>query len=161
MKCSSVSLSHPLFSMFSFFLSFLPPNDLTPLPVRLTPPPPSLVLLYGCLHTPLSPAGSPVHVQETVDANLQKLTQLVNKESNLIEKVHPLLSTFNIWALSVTSGYSALPLFLRLVLHAPGSHQRVQIRCCVEFCVGWLGEHLRSPSPSPRCSWFPLCCADG
>lgn len=30
----------------------------------------------------ISPAG-----QETVDANLQKLTQLVNKESNLIEKV--------------------------------------------------------------------------
>ncbi|XP_027461589.1 metaxin-3 isoform X2 [Zalophus californianus] len=31
----------------------------------------------------ISPAG-----QETVDANLQKLTQLVNKESNLIEKEH-------------------------------------------------------------------------
>lgn len=30
----------------------------------------------------ISPAG-----QEMVDANLQKLTQLVNKESNLIEKV--------------------------------------------------------------------------
>nr|XP_036855871.1 metaxin-3-like [Manis javanica] len=30
----------------------------------------------------ISPAG-----QETVDANLQKLTQLVNKESNLIEKM--------------------------------------------------------------------------
>lgn len=30
----------------------------------------------------VSPAG-----QEMVDANLQKLTQLVNKESNLIEKV--------------------------------------------------------------------------
>lgn len=30
----------------------------------------------------ISPAGP-----ETVDANLQKLTQLVNKESNLIEKV--------------------------------------------------------------------------
>ncbi|XP_056448011.1 metaxin-3 isoform X1 [Gadus chalcogrammus] len=34
-----------------------------------------------------SPPGSPVPVQETVDANLQKLTQLVNKESNLIEKM--------------------------------------------------------------------------
>lgn len=34
----------------------------------------------------LSP-GPPPPVQETVDANLQKLTQLVNKESNLIEKV--------------------------------------------------------------------------
>ncbi|XP_052317574.1 metaxin-3 isoform X3 [Oncorhynchus keta] len=31
--------------------------------------------------------GSPQPVQETVDANLQKLTQLVNKESNLIEKM--------------------------------------------------------------------------
>uniref|UniRef100_A0AAZ3RXA5 Metaxin n=1 Tax=Oncorhynchus tshawytscha TaxID=74940 RepID=A0AAZ3RXA5_ONCTS len=30
---------------------------------------------------------SPQPVQETVDANLQKLTQLVNKESNLIEKM--------------------------------------------------------------------------
>lgn len=36
--------------------------------------------------------GSPQPVQETKDANLQKLTQLVNKESNLIEKV-PLLSS--------------------------------------------------------------------
>lgn len=36
-----------------------------------------------CLHSPgHSPAG-----QDTADANLQKLTQLVNKESNLIEKV--------------------------------------------------------------------------
>lgn len=34
--------------------------------------------------------GSPQPVQDTKDANLQKLTQLVNKESNLIEKV-PLL----------------------------------------------------------------------
>ncbi|XP_029916581.1 metaxin-3 isoform X1 [Myripristis murdjan] len=31
--------------------------------------------------------GPPPPVQETVDANLQKLTQLVNKESNLIEKM--------------------------------------------------------------------------
>lgn len=31
--------------------------------------------------------GSPHPVQATKDANLQKLTQLVNKESNLIEKV--------------------------------------------------------------------------
>ncbi|XP_051924797.1 metaxin-3 isoform X2 [Hippocampus zosterae] len=31
--------------------------------------------------------GLPPSVQETMDANLQKLTQLVNKESNLIEKV--------------------------------------------------------------------------
>ncbi|XP_041741646.1 metaxin-3-like [Coregonus clupeaformis] len=31
--------------------------------------------------------GSPQSVHETVDANLQKLTQLVNKESNLIEKM--------------------------------------------------------------------------
>ena len=34
--------------------------------------------------------GSPQPVPDTKDANLQKLTQLVNKESNLIEKV-PLL----------------------------------------------------------------------
>lgn len=34
-----------------------------------------------------SQASSPVSVQETKDANLQKLTQLVNKESNLIEKM--------------------------------------------------------------------------
>lgn len=34
--------------------------------------------------------GPPQPVQDTKDANLQKLTQLVNKESNLIEKV-PLL----------------------------------------------------------------------
>lgn len=33
-------------------------------------------------------SGPPPPVQETMDANLQKLTQLVNKESNLIEKVH-------------------------------------------------------------------------
>ncbi|XP_030647064.1 metaxin-3 [Chanos chanos] len=31
--------------------------------------------------------GSPPSSQETVDANLQKLTQLVNKESNLLEKM--------------------------------------------------------------------------
>lgn len=34
-----------------------------------------------------SQPSSPVSVQETKDANLQKLTQLVNKESNLIEKM--------------------------------------------------------------------------
>lgn len=34
-----------------------------------------------------SQASSPPSVQETKDANLQKLTQLVNKESNLIEKM--------------------------------------------------------------------------
>ncbi|KAM8865021.1 metaxin-3 [Synchiropus picturatus] len=34
-----------------------------------------------------SDPSSPPSVQESVDANLQKLTQLVNKESNLIEKM--------------------------------------------------------------------------
>ena len=44
----------------------------------------------------VSPAG-----QEMVDANLQKLTQLVNKESNLIEKVGWLQSLFSsLWELS-------------------------------------------------------------
>uniref|UniRef100_A0A3Q3J9N1 Metaxin n=1 Tax=Monopterus albus TaxID=43700 RepID=A0A3Q3J9N1_MONAL len=38
-------------------------------------------------------------VQETVDANLQKLTQLVNKESNLIEKV--LLPSFPLLCMSL------------------------------------------------------------
>lgn len=33
--------------------------------------------------------GSSPTSQDAVDANLQKLTQLVNKESNLIEKVLP------------------------------------------------------------------------
>lgn len=32
-------------------------------------------------------SGPPPPIEETKDANLQKLTQLVNKESNLIEKV--------------------------------------------------------------------------
>lgn len=41
--------------------------------------------------------------QETVDANLQKLTQLVNKESNLIEKV--LWFTFlHLYSLFVDNG---------------------------------------------------------
>ncbi|XP_041855216.1 metaxin-3 isoform X2 [Melanotaenia boesemani] len=35
----------------------------------------------------LDHSSSPTPVQETMDANLQKLTQLVNKESNLIEKM--------------------------------------------------------------------------
>lgn len=35
----------------------------------------------------LSPGSAPPASQDAVDANLQKLTQLVNKESNLIEKV--------------------------------------------------------------------------
>lgn len=55
----------------------------------------SLITCCSCLFSSglpphLSP-GSPQSVQGTKDANLQKLTQLVNKESNLIEKV-PLLS---------------------------------------------------------------------
>ncbi|KAM3838333.1 metaxin-3-like [Diretmus argenteus] len=41
-----------------------------------------LAVYFSSNHT-----GSPPPVQETVDANLQKLTQLVNKESNLIEKM--------------------------------------------------------------------------
>lgn len=35
----------------------------------------------------LHPPGHSPSGQDTADANLQKLTQLVNKESNLIEKV--------------------------------------------------------------------------
>ncbi|XP_062308066.1 metaxin-3 isoform X1 [Osmerus eperlanus] len=38
-------------------------------------------------HFSSSRPASPQPVQETMDANLQKLTQLVNKESNLIEKM--------------------------------------------------------------------------
>lgn len=52
----------------------------------------SLITCSSCLFSSGLPSpGSPQPVQETKDANLQKLTQLVNKESNLIEKV-PLLS---------------------------------------------------------------------
>jgi len=48
--------------------------------------------------------GSPTATHDPVDANLQKLTQLVNKESNLIEKVlarsaHSLL---NLMSLEIT-----------------------------------------------------------
>lgn len=44
-----------------------------------------------CSSLPVSvlPPGSSPASQDTVDANLRKLTQLVNKESNLIEKVLP------------------------------------------------------------------------
>lgn len=52
-----------------------------------------LLLLWVSSYLHLSP-GPPPPVQETMDANLQKLTQLVNKESNLIEKVL-LLSLFS------------------------------------------------------------------
>lgn len=48
-------------------------------------------LYLSLLSFPGSPSAS---VQETKDANLQKLTQLVNKESNLIEKVLVLFSCF-------------------------------------------------------------------
>lgn len=55
-------------------------------------------------------AGPPPPVQETMDANLQKLTQLVNKESNLIEKVlllfisslHGFMVAFGRYSLSCT-----------------------------------------------------------
>ncbi|XP_017269140.1 metaxin-3 isoform X3 [Kryptolebias marmoratus] len=60
----------------------------------------------------------PPPVQDTVDANLQKLTQLVNKESNLIEKV-PLLSfsvllhgfmvAFSRWTIIFAAAHSTNP----------------------------------------------------
>lgn len=46
------------------------------------------MLLSSSLHVLALSLGSPPPAsQDAVDANLQKLTQLVNKESNLIEKV--------------------------------------------------------------------------
>lgn len=79
-----------------------PSNLVASLPVLLTSPSPPLALLFSsssaCVTKPsgvhcrrLSLAGPPAPVQESMDANLQKLTQLVNKESNLIEKVLLLL----------------------------------------------------------------------
>lgn len=44
-------------------------------------------LLSSSLPVSILLLGSPPASQDAVDANLQKLTQLVNKESNLIEKV--------------------------------------------------------------------------
>ena len=150
MKCSFVSLPTAPLVFHVFFVTLLLPNDLTPLPVQLTPHLLCSSTAVSALH---SLPGSPVPGQETVDANLQKLTQLVNKESNLIEKVHPLF-LFLTFVLFSPPLVSALPP-RRLVLHAPEVFH-VYRRGVVLYSV--LFWH-RVPSLDVHSS--QLCCTDG
>lgn len=70
-------------------------------------------------------AGPPAPVQESMDANLQKLTQLVNKESNLIEKV---LSAFR-FALNSFA-------FVQVLMHYRYMwYPSIQIALMLYFCV--------------------------
>ena len=96
----------PLLFVSALFLGAHWPNTVR-LPLTLCY---LLLLLLLLLWARHFSAGPPPPVQETMDANLQKLTQLVNKESNLIEKVlllfisslHGFLVAFGRYSLSCT-----------------------------------------------------------